>query len=257
MDADFDDKVLDNLDRELQIEREEEERKIKERLASKSVLLNQMKERENQRNESRQEYLRDRQLVDEVVHKIVQEDLNSFQEAERKKQLARKHMFEAYEEKEKLRKENAERDRLQKEEERRYLENLAKRENEQKKIKQEKEEKKNSILAKISEDQERIRKEKEFFEEVRNELYVEEQNRKDRLAELEEQIKKQKQKEEMLAFKIKEAEFKELAKQKELEEEAKFKQRLLEQFRENDRIEQFNMQRRRQKELDYKRIVKF
>lgn len=243
------------MDREIQVEREKDIRKIQDRLASKHVLLNQIKDRENQKQESRQEYLRDRKLVDDVVGKIMIEDLNAIQSAERKKQLARKQMFEAYEEKERLRKEAAERDRLQKEEERRYLDNLARRENEQRQIKQVREEQKNAILAKISEEQEKKRREKEFFEEVRNELYVEEQNRKDKLADLEEQLKKQRQKEEMIAFKIKEAELKELAKQREKQEEVLFKQRLLEQYRENDKIEQFNMQRRKQKEMDYKNIV--
>ena len=59
-----------------------------------------MKDREKQKEDSKQEYLRDKQLVDTIIDKIKKEDMDLIEELGRKKEVAKTYMFQAYEEKE-------------------------------------------------------------------------------------------------------------------------------------------------------------
>jgi hypothetical protein len=90
---------------------------------------------------------------------------------------------------------------------------------------------------------------------VRNELYVEQENHKAKLKELEEKEKKQKQKEDLLASAIEQMKYKEKRKKEEQEMEAEFKKKLMEQYAEDEKLEQYNMRRRKQRELDLKMEV--
>lgn len=174
--------------------RQDEEKEVNRRLNnihSKHFLTQQMKDKERLREEARAEYLRDKQLVDDVVSKIIQEDVESLREKERKKQIARSYMDQAYTEKEILKQRKLEEERLQKERERQYFEELAKREEELSKIKAAKQEEKDKIFEKLSQEQKRKQEEKEYWEYVRNELHVEEMNRKEKIKELMEQEKRQ------------------------------------------------------------------
>jgi len=58
-----------------------------------------MKDREKLKEESKQEYLRDRGLVDAIIEKIKKEDMDLIDELNRKKEVAKTYMYQAYEEK--------------------------------------------------------------------------------------------------------------------------------------------------------------
>ena len=151
-----------------------------------------MQDREKQKDESKTEYQRDRVLVDNVVNKLMQEDINLIMEDKRKKELAKGYMYAAYDEKEKQKQQLKENDRMEKEKERRYFEELQIRGNKQKAIKAAKDEEKNKIFEKLSIEQERRQSEKDYWENVRNELYVEELNRREKIKNIMEMEKKQK-----------------------------------------------------------------
>jgi hypothetical protein len=190
-DAEVDEKLFENLEYEKQKEAELELKKKVDKLNSKYVLQNQMKEKEQLKEESKKEYLRDKQLVDDIIKKIMHEDMNSINENKRKKGLARTYMTQAYAEKEEQKKRQKEDDRLMKEKERQWLEELARRDKEQKAKKAEIQAEKDKIFEKIAAEQERKQAEKDYWENVRNELYVEEMRRADKIKELQEQEKKQ------------------------------------------------------------------
>ena len=150
-----------------------------------------MQEREKQKEESKSEYIRDRALVDNIVEKIMHEDLNAIEEDKRKKEMSRNQMYSAYEEKEQRVKHQKENERLEKEKERRYFEQVEKRGNELKAIKAFKDEEKNKIFEKLSADQERRQMEKDYWENVRNDMYTEELNRREKIKNIMEAEKRQ------------------------------------------------------------------
>ena len=211
-----------------------------------------MKDRDLQRNEAKYEYERDKQQVNDIVNRIAYEDLQAEMLEKQKKETSKYYMKQSYKEKEELRLQKLEKDRLEKEAEKLYFANVAKREAEVKEKKAAVQQEKDQMYKQLCEEKARKQEEQDYWENVRNELYVEELNRKSRIKELEEQQKKQKQKELMLQSAIEQAETKEARKMKEKEDEAEFKKRLLEKFKEDERLEQYNLVRRKQKELDFK-----
>lgn len=190
-DAEVDEKLLTELEEEERRQRELENSKKTERVQSKFVLQQQMKEKERLREESRQEYLRDKQLVDDIVNKIIREDMDSINENQRKKEMTRNHMFEAYAEKERLKAQQKEEERIQKENERQYFEEVARRDREQKEKKAMVQYEKDKIFEKLSLEAAKTQAEKEYWESVRNELYWEETAKRDKIKELHEKEKKQ------------------------------------------------------------------
>jgi len=59
-----------------------------------------MKDREKQKEDSKQEYLRDKGLVDDIIEKLKREDMALVEDYNRKKEVAKTYMYQAYEEKE-------------------------------------------------------------------------------------------------------------------------------------------------------------
>ncbi len=58
-----------------------------------------MKDKEKLKQDSQQEYLRDKMLVDAEIDRIRQEDMNFINDLNRKKEVAKSYMYHAYEEK--------------------------------------------------------------------------------------------------------------------------------------------------------------
>lgn len=254
-DAEADDEVLNKLNDEMAKETKVEGQQRLKTLHTKYVIQQQMKDRVKQKEESKYEYERDKKQVEDIIRHIAEEDYKAMQAEMAKKQQARTYMEYSYKEKEERLKLKKQEELREKEREREYFRNVAKRENELKAKKAAVQEEKDRIFQKLCEEKKIKEAEKEYWENVRNELYVEELNRKTKLKELEEQEKKARQKEIMLASAIEQAQMKEERKRLELEEEKEFKRKLLEKFKEDEKLEQFNMMRRKQKEMDYKKEI--
>lgn len=190
-DAEQDEYILSTLEEEKFKQMEEENRKRNERLHSKHVLQNQMSEKEKLRDEARAEYLRDKSLVDDIVKKIMMEDMQTINEIKKKKELAKTYMKEAYEEKEMKKHNQKEEERLQKEREKQYFEEVARRDKDIKEKKAAIQGEKDKIFEKLSAEAARQQAEKDYWENVRNELYVEEMNRREKIKDLQEKEKKQ------------------------------------------------------------------
>jgi hypothetical protein len=190
-DAEIDELILEKLELEQQRQQEAEIQKKMEKLNSKYIIQNQMKEKEKLKEESRQEYFRDKQLVNDAVQKIIMEDVEYQKELQRKKEQNKKHMYEAYEEKERRRQEHIAQEKMEREKERQYYEEIARRDKELQMKKAAIQEEKDKIFEKLAAEEHKRQADKEYWETVRNELYVEENERREKIKELEQKEKKQ------------------------------------------------------------------
>ena len=252
-DTEADEVVLKNLEEEKRRINEEEERKKQERLRAKYLIQQQMKDKEFLKEEAKKEYEKDKVDVDNMINKIKQEDIAAREEAERKMNIQKIYMENAYAEKAKQKQKEKEEDLLQKEKERKYQEEIAKREEELNNKKAAIE--KDKIFEQLCEQEAKRQAERDYWENVRNELYIEQNEQKQKLKELEEKEKLQRQKEELLASAIEQMKYKKQRKKEEQEMEAEFKKKLMEQYAEDEKLEQYNMRRRKQRELDLKQEV--
>ena len=254
-DTEADEIVLRKLEEERRKAMEEEERKKQERIKAKYLIQQQMKDKEFLKEEAKKEYEKDKIDVDNLINKLRQEDITAMQEAERKKNIQKIYMENSYAEKKAQKLKEKEADLLQKERERKYQEDIAKREEEINKKKEAIKFEKDKIFERLCQQEAKRQAERDYWENVRNELYVEQSNYKQKMKELEEKEKKQKQKEELLASAIEQMKYKEQRKKEEQEMEAEFKKKLMEQYAEDEKLEQYNMRRRKQRELDLKQEV--
>lgn len=254
-DAQADDEVISKLNNELHKESQNEGKQRLLALHNKYIIQKQIKEREIQREDAKYEYERDKKQIHEIMKKIEEEDLEVNRNEILKRNKAKMDMENAYKEKEFIKFKQLQENALQKEKEREYFETLHKRDKDLKAKKQAEKDEKDKILSKLCEEKKKKEAEKEYWENVRNELYVEEMNRRQKILELEEQEKKIKQKEEMLKSAIEQALKKEEKKKKEDEEEREFKRKLLERFKEDEKMEQYNKIIKKQKELKYREEI--
>ena len=190
-DAEIDELILEKLEMEQKAQNDKEIQQKMEKLNSKYVIQDQMKEKEKLKDESRQEYIRDKGLVDDAVQKIIQEDIETQREIHRKKEKNKKHMYEAYEDKERRKQDYLQNERNEREKERQYFEELARRDKELQLKKAAIKEEKDKIFDKLSAEENKRQADKEYWENVRNELYIEEMERREKIKELEEREKKQ------------------------------------------------------------------
>ena len=254
-DTEADEIVLRQLEEEKRRINEEEERKKQDRIRAKYLIQQQMKDKAFLKEEAKKEYEKDKKDVDKMIDKIRQEDIAAREEAERKKNIQKIYMENAYTEKKAMKQKEKEENLIQKEKERKYQEEMDKREAELKSKKAAIKFEKDKIFEQLCEQEAKRQAERDYWENVRNELYVEQNNHKEKLKELEEKEKRQKQKEELLASAIEQMKFKEQRKKEEQEMEAEFKKKLMEQYAEDEKLEQYNMRRRKQRELDLKQEV--
>ncbi len=190
-DAEIDEMILEKLEIEQQMQQEAEIQKKMEKLNSKYVIQNQMKDKEKLKEESRQEYLRDKFLVNDAVQKIIMEDMDNQREIQRKKELNKKHMYEAYDEKERRKQEHIANEKMEREKERQYYQEVARRDKELQMKKAAIQEEKDKIFEKLAAEENKRQADKEYWESVRNELYIEENERREKIKELEQKEKKQ------------------------------------------------------------------
>ena len=254
-DTEADEQVLRKLEYEKRKAAEEEEKKKQDRIRAKYLIQQQMKDKEFLKEEAKKEYEKDKIDVDNMINKLKEEDLAALAEAERKKNIQKIYMENAYAEKDARMQRQKEEDRLQKERERKYHEEVQKREDELNSKKAAIQFEKDKIFEQLCQKEAQRQAERDYWENVRNELYVEQENHKAKLKELEEKEKRQKQKEDLLASAIEQMKYKEKRKKEEQEMEAEFKRKLMEQFAEDEKLEQYNMRRRKQRELDLKQEV--
>ena len=254
-DTKMDEKVLKGIELERQKEKEKEEKRKAEMLKTKYSIQQQILDREKTRQESKKEYEKDKQDVENMINNIIKEDLLAKEEFNRKRHIARKYMEEAYARKELEKQKNKEEEMLLKEKERQYQEDMQKREDDRNNQRAQKQFEKDKIFNKLCEKEAQRKAEEDYWENIRNELYLEQENKKLKMAEQAEKDKKQRQKEEMIESALKQKKIKDDNKKKEMEMEEEFKKRYIEKIKEEEENEKLNAQKRKQKELELKMDV--
>ena len=250
-----DEQVLKDQNLEKDKQNEEEEKKRKERLKNKYLLQQQMKDREILRQESKKEYEKDKQDIENLINNIKREDQLAKEELERKRNIARTYMENSYARKAEQKRKEKEDELLEKEKERKHQEELQKREDEFKGQKAKIQQQKDLIFNQLCEQEAKRQAEKDYWENVRNELYLEQGNKKLKMEEKAEKEKKERQKEEMMASALLHKKVKEENKLKEIEQEKEFRKRYLEKIKEEEELDRLNLQKRKQKELELKMDV--
>ena len=117
---------------------------------------------------------------------------------------------------------------------------VAKRENDVNDKKAQIQFEKDKIFEKLCQEEAKRQAERDYWENVRNELHTEQENRKAKLQELAEKEKLQRQKEDIINSAIKQMKLKEENKKKEKEMEEEFKRKLMEKFKEDEKLEMLN-----------------
>ena len=241
------------LDKERAIE--ENEKKKMERIKAKRLLQQQMKEKENMKKEAEKEYQKDLQDIKKIMDAIHNEDLENKKEDQRKKNIARQYMYNAYKEKEEKKRKELEEELKQKEDERKHQENVAKRESDLNDKKAQIQQEKDKIFNKLCLEEAKRQAEKDYWESVRNDLYTEQENLRAKNEEQAEKDKLLRQKEEMLQSAIEQMKRKEEIKRKEKEEENDIQKRMMEKFKEDEKNELDNLLKKRQQEQKMKEEI--
>ena len=250
-----DEEVLKNINKEQNKQNEEEEKKRKDRLQAKYLIQQQMKEKEILKQESKKEYEKDKQDIENLINNIRREDQLAKAELERKRNIARTYMENSYALKEEKKRKEKEDELLQKEKEKKYLEDMQKRENEFKGKKEQIQQEKDKIFNQLCEQEAQRQAEKDYWENVRNELYLEQGNKKRKMEEKAEKEKKEHQKEEMLSSALLHKRIKEENKIIEQQKEKEYRIKYLEKIKEEEELDRINAQKKKQKELELKMEV--
>ena len=250
-----DEEVLKKLELDKQRAIEENEQKKMERIKAKKLLQQQMKEKEKLKQEAEKEYQKDLQDIKKIMDSIHQEDINYKNEDERKKNIAKQYMYNAYKEKEERKRREMEEEKLQRERERQHQENVDKRESDLNDKKAQIQQEKDKIFNKLCQEEAKRQAEKDYWENVRNDLYTEQENLRAKNEEKAEKEKLLKQKEDMLQSAIEQLKRKEDARKKEKEEENEFQKKMKEQFKEDEKNEMNNILKRKEQEQKMKQEI--
>ena len=254
-DTEADEQVLKKLKEEKIAAKIEEEKKKQDRILAKKLIQQQILDKEKIKIESEKEYKKDLNDMKALMENLKKEDLENQKEIQRKRDIAQLYMKNAYAEKaERLRKQKEE-ENLQKEREKKYEDDLKNRENEQNSKKAKIQFEKDKIFDKLCKEEAERQAVRDYWEQVRNDLYTEQENKKAKMKELAEKEKLHRQKEDMMNSAILQRKIKEenLKKEKEIEEE--FKKKLMEKFKDDEKIEQMNKEKRKMKEIEMKKEI--
>ncbi|TNN06419.1 Meiosis-specific nuclear structural protein isoform 1 [Schistosoma japonicum] len=236
---------------DLIITEEEELRRKQSQIKLKSELDTQIKEQAELRKKVYEEFLHDKQMVDEVVRRIKQEDEYERQKRQKRKELIRKEIDH-------YKKEREEHIKAEKENLRRELEAInaytAKKDDEQQSVKatikarQERIEKLQDELGKKLLEKE---KERQELEELRQIISFEENDKKIREEQKNQWITKFTNQQKLQEDYKKQILLKEEQKQIEREEALKIRNYMLDKFKEDERLEQEELQKRHFKQMEY------
>ena len=207
------------------------------------------------KKEAEKEYQKDLQDIKKIMDAIHNEDLENKKEDQRKKNIARQYMYNAYKEKEEKKRKELEEELKQKEDERKHQENVAKRESDLNDKKAQIQQEKDKIFNKLCLEEAKRQAEKDYWESVRNDLYTEQENLRAKNEEQAEKDKLLRQKEEMLQSAIEQMKRKEEIKRKEKEEENDIQKRMMEKFKEDEKNEMENLLKKRQQEQKMKEEI--
>ena len=255
-DAEKDEVIWSNLEKERQIQKEIDDKKQKEYFKTKGMILEQIREKERlKEEEAKKEYERDQIETKRIMDRILEENKREKENEERKKEINKQFMLASMAQREERKRREIEDEILENEEMRKYLEEKAKRESGIKAQKDAIQAEKDRIFKKLSDDNAREKAEKDYWESVRNELQILRDEKKRRLADLEEREKRRKMREDVINSALIQMKEKQKKKEDEAKMEEIFKKELKEQYALEAKKEMENMEKRKLKEKEFQEEV--
>ena len=248
--------VLKKIADENKKNEEEKEKKKIEFLKNREMNLQQIRDKKKAQEEAEKEYERDKKLVDDIVKKMIQEDIEAKKEDQRKKEINKLFMQNAYKERDLLKQKELENDKMQDEEIKKYNELVALREKNVAEKKNDLQKQKDKIFNKLCEEEAKRKAEQDYWDTVRSELHREQDLKKTKLKEKEEEEKRQKMKDDVINSALKQMQFKEMKKKEEEANDAIYKQKLLEKYAQDEKLEKEKQQKQKQQLIDIQEAIK-
>jgi hypothetical protein len=248
--------VLKEIEDQKKKDEIEKEKKKIEFLKNREINLQQIREKKLQQEEAEKEYERDKKLVDDIVNKMIEEDIAVKKEDQRKKEINKLYMQNAYKERDIIKQKEAEKEKLQEEAIQKYHESVALREKNVAQKKNDLQKQKDKIFNKLCEEEAKRKAEQDYWDTVRSELHMEQDYKKTKLKEKEEEEKRQKMKDDVINSALKQMQFKEMKKKEEEANDAAFREKLLEKYAQDEKLEKEKQEKQRQQLIDIQNAIK-
>jgi len=248
--------VLKEIEDQKKRDEIEKEKKKIEFLKNREINLQQIREKKLQQEEAEKEYERDKKLVDDIVNKMIEEDIAVKKEDQRKKEINKLYMQNAYKERDIIKQKEAEKEKLQEEAIQKYHESVALREKHVAQKKNDLQKQKDKIFNKLCEEEAKRKAEQDYWDTVRSELHMEQDYKKTKLKEKEEEEKRQKMKDDVINSALKQMQFKEMKKKEEEANDAAFREKLLEKYAQDEKLEKEKQEKQRQQLIDIQNAIK-
>ena len=248
--------VLKEIEDQKKRDEIEKEKKKIEFLKNREINLQQIREKKLQQEEAEKEYERDKKLVDDIVNKMIEEDIAVKKEDQRKKEINKLYMQNAYKERDIIKQKEAEKEKLQEEAMQKYHESVALREKHVAQKKNDLQKQKDKIFNKLCEEEAKRKAEQDYWDTVRSELHMEQDYKKTKLKEKEEEEKRQKMKDDVINSALKQMQFKEMKKKEEEANDAAFREKLLEKYAQDEKLEKEKQEKQRQQLIDIQNAIK-
>jgi hypothetical protein len=145
--------VLQEIENEKKRKKKEEEKKKVEFLKNREINLQQIRDKKLLQEQAEKEYERDKKLVDDMIRKMQEEDLAAKKEEQRKRDINKLFMQNAFKERDLLKQKEKENDKKQDEEIRKYHEEIARREKNLIQKKNDLQQKKDKIFNKLCDEE--------------------------------------------------------------------------------------------------------
>ena len=247
--------VLQEIENEKKRKKEEEEKKKLEFLKNREINLQQIRDRRKQQEEAEKEYERDKKLVDDMIRKMREEELAAMKEEQRKKDINKYFMENAFKDRELLKQKDAERDKKLDDDIRKYHEQVAEREKNLQKKKDELQAVRDEIFNKLSEEDAKRRAEQDYWDNVRADLHFEQDLAKLKKQQKDEEEKRQKMMDDMKNSALEQMKYKAMKKKEEEANDEKFRQKLMEKFAQEEKMEKDRQEQQRQKLIDIQKEI--
>ena len=248
--------VLKEIEDQKKKDEIEKEKKKIEFLKNREINLQQIREKKLQQEEAEKEYERDKKLVDDIVNKMIEEDIATKKEDQRKKEINKLYMQNAYKERDIIKQKEAEKEKLQEEAIQKYHESVALREKHVAQKKNDLQKQKDKIFNKLCEEEAKRKAEQDYWDTVRSELHMEQDYKKTKLKEKEEEEKRQKMKDDVINSALKQMQFKEMKKKEEEANDAAFREKLMEKYAQDEKLEKEKQEKQRQQLIDIQNAIK-
>ena len=248
--------ILKEIENEKKRNEEEKEKKKIEFLKNREINLQQIRDKKLQQEQAEKEYERDKQLVDDIVKKMIEEDITEKKEDQRKKEINKLFMQNAYKERDLIKKKEIENDKMQEEAIKKYHESVALREKNVADKKNDLQKQKDKIFNKLCEEEAKRKAEQDYWDTVRSELHMEQDLKKTKLKEKEEEEKRQKMRDDVVNSALKQMQFKEMQKKEEEANDALFREKLLEKYAEDEKLEKEKQLKQKQQLIDIQNAIK-